>query len=103
MAVQNKEDIIFLLKQHKDTLKNLGIEQIGLFGSFIRNEQSKDSDIDLLVEFDKARKTFRNFIHTAQYLESFLGRKVEILTPESLSLYIGPHIRQETEYVKISD
>lgn len=103
MKVQNKEDILLQLRKHRQDLKNFGLEQIGLFGSFVKDEQKTDSDIDLLVEFDKRKKTFRNFIQLVTYVEFLLGRKVEVVTPESLSPYIAPYIKGETEYVKIAN
>jgi predicted nucleotidyltransferase len=92
----NKETIL-------DTLRHLplhffGVRRIGLFGSFAHGTQHSDSDIDLLVEFEPEKKTFDNFMNLAFCLEDELGRKVELVTPESLSPYIGPHILQEVEY-----
>lgn len=102
MQVQNKEDILLRLKKHRAILKNFGVEQIGLFGSFVKNRQKKSSDVDLLVKFAKSKKTFRNFIQFAAYVETLLGRNVEVLTPESMSPYLAPYIKKETEYVKIA-
>ena len=97
--VKNKEQIIALLIQSEVVLKQYGVTDIGLFGSFTRNEQNNNSDIDFLVEFDINKKTFRNFIGLAFYLEEILGRKVEIITPQSISPYLKPHIMKEVEYV----
>ena len=103
MKVRNKEDILLRLRSHREALRNFGLEQIGLFGSFVRDEQKKNSDIDLLVEFNKRKKTFRNFVGLAAYIESLLGRKVEVVTPESLSPYLAPYIKKEAEYVEIAN
>ena len=70
-----------------------------MFGSFVRGEQTDSSDIDILVEFEPARKTFDNFIRMAFLLEQLLGRRVELVTPEALSPYLKPHILREVEYV----
>lgn len=103
MRVQNKEDILLQLRKNREILRNFGLEQIGLFGSFVKDEQNRNSDVDLLVKFDRRKKTFRNFIGLAAYIESLLGRKVEVVTPESLSPYIAPYIKGETEYVQIAN
>jgi hypothetical protein len=74
---------------------------LGLFGSFRRDQQHGDSDVDLLVEFEPGAKTFDRYMDLAQLLEDLLGRRVELVTPEALSPYIGPHILQEVEYVSL--
>ena len=76
---------------------------MALFGSFARNTQRADSDVDLLVEFFPGRKTFDNFIAVYELLEETLHRRVEVLTPESLSPHIGPHILQEAEDVIVAN
>ena len=101
--VQTKADVIQLIRANEAQLRALGVKRLGLFGSFVRGEQRGDSDIDLLVEFEPAQKTFRNFMKAAFLLEDETGRRIEMLTPESLSPYIGPHILKEVEYVPFTD
>ena len=84
-------------------LRARGVKRLALFGSFARNTQHADSDVDLLVEFATGQKTFDNFIAVCDLLEESLGRRVELLTPESLSPHIGPHILQEAEDVVAAD
>ena len=102
MAVQTKENILTLIHEHQGQIKDLGVRRIGLFGSFVREQQNGDSDVDVLVEFERGRKTFDNFMQIACYLEELFGRRVELVTPEALSPYIGPHIISEVEYVTFS-
>ena len=99
MAVQTKENVLSLIQEHQDRIKNLGVRQIGLFGSFVRAQQDGDSDVDVLVEFEPGRKTFDNFMQIVFFLEELFGRHVELVTTEALSPYIGPHIMDEVEYV----
>ncbi len=80
-------------------MRALGVKRIGLFGSFERDEATLDSDIDLLVEFEPGEKTFDHFMQLAFLLEDLLERRVELVTREALSPYIGPHILDEVEYV----
>ncbi len=77
------------------------MRKLGLFGSFIRDRQGADSDVDLLVEFEPGHKTFDAFIQLAFFLETLFERPVELVTPESLSPYIGPRILGEVENVDI--
>ena len=91
-----------MLRQNRSRLKALGIIKIGLFGSFVRGEQHPDSDIDLLVEFESGRKTFDAFMELSFLLEEVLDHKVELVTVESLSPHLGPHILKEVEYVAVA-
>lgn len=102
MPVNSKIELLEILMNNQTAIKLFGVEKIGLFGSFVRNEQTPDSDIDLIVEFEKGKKTYQNFLGLADFLESILGRRVEIVTPQSLSPYIGPHIIKTVEYVAIA-
>ena len=94
-----------ILQRILDEQKQLsfyGVKKIGLFGSFVRGEQTPMSDIDILVEFKPDKHTFDNFMEVAFLLEKILGRKVELITQEALSPYIGPHILKEVESVPIA-
>ena len=98
----NKPIIYKELQKHKLELENFGVKNIGLFGSFVRNEGTEDSDIDFLVEIEKDKKTFKNFMDLAFFLEDLFKRKVELVTPQGLSPYIGPHILKTVEYVSLA-
>ncbi|MFH1703245.1 MAG: nucleotidyltransferase family protein [Nitrospirota bacterium] len=98
-AVKTKKDVSSILISHREEIEKFGVSRLGLFGSFAREKQKKTSDIDLLVEFRKGKKNFRNFMHLAFYLEELLHRKVELVTPESLSPYLKPSIIRNAEYV----
>ncbi|MCF8452743.1 MAG: nucleotidyltransferase family protein [Pedobacter sp.] len=97
-----KQDILDELSNQRHQLANFGVEQIGLFGSFVRDEANQESDIDLLVNMSKNRKTFRNFMALNYYLEEIFGRKVDLVTKQSLSPYIGPHILRTVEYASLA-
>jgi predicted nucleotidyltransferase len=100
--IKTKQDIMEALQQNQARLKALGVRRIGVFGSFVRGEQHDESDIDLLVEFELGKKTFDAFMELSFYLEEILQRKVELVTVESLSPYIGPYILEEVEYAAIA-
>ena len=99
MALTDKHTILKTLADHHQQLRGYGVMKIGLFGSFVRNEASSSSDIDLLVDIEKEKKTFRNFMSLSYFLEELLQHKVDLVTLQSLSPYIGPHILKSTEYV----
>lgn len=98
MAVNNKEELFSALRRHQSRLKQFGVKRCGVFGSFARGMQSEQSDVDILVEFETGKKSFDNFMGLAFFLEETIGRRVELVTPEALSPYIGPHILREVEY-----
>lgn len=98
----DKAQIFKRILSEKAQLSFFGVKNIGLFGSFIRGDQTPDSDIDILIEFTPEKHTFDNFMDVAFLLEKILGRKVDLVTPEALSPHIGPHILKEVERVPIA-
>ncbi len=99
--IEQKKDLFALLARHQRELKEFGVKRWGVFGSFVRDAQSISSDVDILVEFEHGKKSFDNFMQLAFFLEQQLGRRVELVTPESLSPHLGPHILREVEYASI--
>ncbi len=95
----SKGKIFALLEKKQTRIRGFGVMKLGVFGSFVRNEQNRDSDIDLLVEFDQGRKTFDGFIQLAFFWEELFAKRVELFTAEGLSPYIRPHVLEEVEYV----
>ncbi|HYH46926.1 MAG TPA: nucleotidyltransferase family protein [Thermoanaerobaculia bacterium] len=101
-VIANKEDIFRRVRDNQFRLRALGVCRLALFGSFVRGEQTPHSDVDLLVEFEPDRKTFDNFMALSFFLEEILRRRVELVTPESLSPFLGPHILAEAEYAPLA-
>jgi uncharacterized protein len=100
--VNTKEEIVQRILNEREKLVSHGVSNIGLFGSFLRGDHSSSSDVDILVEFVPAKHTFDNFMEVVFLLEELFDRKVEVVTPESLSPYIGPHILKEVVRVPIA-
>jgi len=85
---------IEILRDHEQEIKSrFAVRRIGLFGSFVRGEETKESDIDILVEFEDP--TFRNFMNLAFFLEDIFSRRVDLLTPEGISHRIRPYVEKE--------
>ncbi len=97
----NKEEILRKIRENRDKIRSFGVKRIGVFGSFVRGEEKEDSDIDIIVEFEEEKKNFDNFINLAFYLEELLGRKVDLLTPESISQYMKPYVEREIVYENV--
>jgi len=100
--VQTKQDVLTALRANRERIKALGVQRIGLFGSFVRDEGRPDSDVDVLVAFEPGRKSFDSFLELSLLLEEALQRSVELVTVESLSPFLGPHILEEVEYVPLA-
>jgi predicted nucleotidyltransferase len=101
-SLPTKNDIMTVLLENESLIRALGVKRLGLFGSFIRGEQSESSDVDLLVEFEQGQKTFDHFMSLSFLMEDLLRRRVELVTTEALSPFIGPHILEEVEYVPLA-
>ncbi|MEI6749364.1 MAG: nucleotidyltransferase family protein [Bacteroidota bacterium] len=96
----SKEYILNALKISKPELSKLGIKDIGLFGSYARNDQSEKSDIDILIDFDPEMENYDNYMAVYDIFESiFKNERIEIVTKNGLSPYIGPKILKEVMYV----
>ncbi|MBK7214298.1 MAG: nucleotidyltransferase family protein [Bacteroidales bacterium] len=95
-----KDYILNALRISKPDLFRLGIKDVGLFGSYARNEQSEQSDIDILIDFYPAMENYDNYMAVYDIFERiFKNRKIEIVTKNGLSPYIGPKILKEVTYV----
>jgi len=76
------------------------VKSIGVFGSYIRGEEKKGSDLDILVEFEEsARLSLLDFIGLENYLSEELGVKVDLVEKSSLKPRIGKHILEEVVYL----
>jgi len=98
-APLTREQAIERIVASEPEIRALGVQQLALFGSVVRNEASSSSDVDLLVQFRPGTETYSRFFALSELLEARLGRTVELVTVEALSPFIGPHILAEAENV----
>jgi len=86
---------ISVLRKHLPELQErYGVRSLGIFGSLVRGEQRKRSDLDVLVEFDRTPTLF-GFIDLRDYLTDLLGVKVDLVMKSALKPAIGRHILAE--------
>lgn len=94
----SKQEVIDILTENLDNFAKFGVTKIGLFGSFVREEQTRDSDVDLLVHL--CSSSWDNFCQLLDFSETiFEGKKVDIVTKNSIKGYAGVNIGKEVEYV----
>jgi len=98
-ASLTRDQAIRCLLAAEAEIRALGVSRLALFGSVLRGEARPDSDVDILVEFSPGEKTFDRFLELSELLEERLERRVELVTLEALSPFIGPRILSEAEDV----
>jgi len=97
--MMDKKDIIEIIKNRESELAlRYGVRRLGLFGSYVKNQQRKKSDIDILVQFNRDIDLF-DFIELREYLESQLNTKVDLVMESALKPNLGKRILAEVEYV----
>ena len=95
--MQTKNSIISFLKENKQIIQEkYDVNKIGLFGSFARDEATKDSDIDILVDM---KSSFDNFFELKYFLEDAFQTKVDLGKEKNLRLLVKEQIKKELIYV----
>ena len=93
------EEIEKMLAEHKDELyKKYKIKEIGIFGSFVRGESKKESDVDIIVEFEEVPGLIK-FIEIEEYLSKLLGRKVDLVRKPAIRKELKNKILKEAVYI----
>ncbi|MBA3874731.1 MAG: nucleotidyltransferase family protein [Anaerolineae bacterium] len=92
------ESILDFLRQNRDTLRNMGVKKIGLFGSYVRGEQHSNSDIDLL--FSMENMTFVRWMDVWNFLEDHFGSPVDLVPEQDLRIELRPLVLPEVRYVE---
>lgn len=88
-----------ILDAHKKDLeKKYNVKEIGIFGSYVRGEQRKKSDLDILVEFSETPGLF-TFVELEDYISEMLGMKIDLVMKDALKPHIGKHILKEVIYL----
>ena len=88
------EETIRILSAHKNEIYDMGIKTISVFGSTSRNEANENSDIDLLVEFNKPIGLFE-FVRIRRKLSQMLGKPVDLVTEAALRENMRTQILKE--------
>jgi hypothetical protein len=89
-----RDEVLAILRAHRDDLRRLGARSLSLFGSTARDEARVDSDIDLLVELAEPA-TFDAFMDLKFYLEDLFGCQIDLVTSKALKPRIRPSVERE--------
>lgn len=97
--MKSLNEIKRILVERKEELREkFRVKEIGIFGSFVRGEQRKRSDVDLLVEFEEPPSLFE-FLDLEEYLSKLLDLKVDLVSKDALKPIIGERILKEVVYL----
>jgi hypothetical protein len=87
-----------ILADHREHLKRFGVKSLALFGSVARGEARRDSDVDILVEFE-GPATFDQYMDLKFWLEDLFGCPVDLVTRKALKPRLRPYVEKEAVYV----
>ena len=93
-----RDELIRLLTEHRGELEQFGVKTLAIFSSAARNEAWPESDVDILVEFTDSG-TFDRYMGLKEFLESLLGREVDLVTRKALKPRLKPYVESEAIYV----
>jgi hypothetical protein len=100
MAAMNKAAVFRTVRDNIDSLRALGVEHLRLFGSAAMDAATGISDIDFLVDFRTGEKNFDNYMDLKLLLEDlFPGRRIDLVTTESLHPRLRSGVIAQAEYV----
>lgn len=95
------DQVLAILTEHQEAIKNYGVKSLAIFGSVARDEAKPDSDVDILVEFE-GTVTFDRYMDLKFYLEDQLGRRVDLVSHKMLKPQIRQNVEQEAILVPYS-
>ncbi len=93
------DEIRNILMNHKEDIKTkFNVKEIGIFGSCLKNNHDDNSDIDILVDFDKPIDFFK-FLDLEEYLENLVNTKIDLVSRKALKPIIGKYILNEVKLI----
>ncbi len=94
------DELLSVLRQHLPEIRErYGVSALGIFGSHVRGQQRRRSDLDVLVEFDNGSLTLFQFIELKEFLSDLLNVKVDLVEKRALKPAIGKRILEEVVFV----
>ena len=100
MEINTLKDLISYLRKNKKYFHDkFGVTQMGVFGSFTRDEQTQSSDIDMVIEIENERKNLHNFLEMKRYLEKETERKIDLGFEHTIKAIVKEKIKKHIIYV----
>ncbi len=96
----NASEILKTINMNMSTIEKFHVSMIGLFGSFVRDEQNDSSDIDILIEFEEGQENFDNYMDLKFYLEELFDKKVDLVIFNSIKPSMKRNIMESVRYAK---
>jgi len=97
--MKSLEEIKSILEKHREEMmEKFKVEEIGIFGSYVRGKQKEKSDLDILVDFNDSIGLLK-FIELENYLSDLLKVKVDLVMKSALKPRIGKHILEEVVFL----
>jgi len=93
-----KNTILEFLEKNTKQINKYGVKKIGLFGSFVTEKNTYNSDIDVLVDFETGKKTFDNYMDLKFFLEDKLKRKVDLVIEKNIKPELKKEILSTVKY-----
>ncbi|MFW6249151.1 MAG: nucleotidyltransferase family protein [Bacteroidota bacterium] len=94
----DRDTILGFLEKNTQQFNKYGVKKIGLFGSFATGENTYNSDIDVLVDFETGKKTFDNYMDLKFFLEDKLKRKVDLVIEKNIKPELKKEILSSVKY-----
>ena len=97
--IQTKQELLNVLNANRDKILSFGVERLGLFGSFVRDEANEKSDVDFVVEFKPESNRYKNLSSLYDFLEVLTERKIEVISKDAIKSKRGLRILSTAQYV----
>jgi len=97
MFTESRDEVVSAIRANRQVIERYSVKSLALFGSAARNRLRKNSDIDVLVQFEKP--TWANYIGLKLYLQDLLGREVDVVTPKALKPAARASVEKDLLYV----
>ena len=94
----SREEALRRINANADRIRALGAKRVALFGSVARGEHGTGSDVDILVEFERGKKTFDNYMDLKIFLEGLFGRKVDLVLKDAIKPALRDSILEGAVY-----
>lgn len=94
----NSKTILEKINEKKSQLKKRKVRKIGLFGSYLKGKQKANSDIDLIVDFEKV--TFKNYMELLFMFEKIFNKKIDLVIEKNLKPELN-YVKKEAKYVQV--